>query len=223
MAEELSILYQDDHLVAINKPPGHLVHPADQPVEGDLVSMKLLRDQIGQRVFTIHRLDRPTSGVLLFGLDLECSKVVHRSFENREVEKVYHAVVQGCPETKSWRCEEPLRKDPEKPLKPAVTEFKLLSKIMLQGECLSLLQCVPLTGRFHQIRRHLLSVGHPIVGDYRYAGIERSDFLSTLVGVPGRMLLQASKLAFVHPVTRKKMVIEAPVQDVPRLQSLWSG
>ena len=187
------------------KPPGWLVHPTEVPVEGDLVLMKVLRDQIGARVYSIHRLDRPTSGLVLFGIDREVSKKLHAALERHEFEKVYHAVVCGVPDEKNWECRDPIRKEEGKPERDAHTSFQLLDSWEKSGEIFSLVEAVPHTGRFHQIRRHLLSVGFPIVGDYRYGGIEWCDRLGEVLGSGNRMLLRAVRLSFLHPVTEERL------------------
>ena len=204
----LKILYQDEWIAAVDKPAGQLVHPADHPKPDDEVTMKILRDQLGQPVETIHRLDRPTTGVLLFGLCKGASKTLRRSFEGQEVSKTYLALVFGVPTLQKWMCETSLRKTEESPSKSAITEF---TKIESLGEDFSLIEARPKTGRFHQIRRHLLDCGHPIVGDYRYAGIERCDETSAFLGIGTRMLLQASEIEFPHPVTGENTTIKAPI------------
>ena len=214
MSEPLEILYQDAWFVAINKPAGHLVHPAEKPQEDDLVAMKILRDQIGHRVYTIHRLDRPTCGILVFGIDPECSRALHKAFELYETEKMYHAVVDGHPVKDRWLCEEAIQKEEGKPWREAKTEFELLAKFTVQGEKMSLIRCRPHTGRFHQIRRHLLSAGYPIVGDYRYAGIERSDFLTDLLQTDQRMMVQARTLELTHPISQKQIVMSIKDQTM---------
>lgn len=206
----LDILYQDEWLVAVNKPAGQLVHPSDNPQPDDEVTMKFLRDQLDQKVEVIHRLDRPTTGVLLFGLCVKASKVLRRSFEEQAVQKTYLAFVNGVPSQENWHCDEALQKNEESPLKPAHTEFQILEQF---GVHFSLIEARPKTGRFHQIRRHLLHAGYPIVGDYRYAGIERSDETSEQLGIGTRMLLQASTIKFSHPVTNKNLEIVAALDE----------
>lgn len=212
--QNLSILFRDEWIVAVDKPAGQLVHPANEPADGDLVTMKILRDQIGREVHVIHRLDRPTTGVLLFATDQETARMLHAAFENREVEKVYWAVVDGQPAHEQWTCQEPIQKEDGKP-REAVTAFQVLES--LAGN-LTLVEARPKTGRFHQIRRHLLHAGTPIVGDYRYAGIERSDQLGAMIGTGTRMLLQAGSLKLRHPRFREDLFIEAPVD--PLIQQL---
>lgn len=219
MKEPLNILYQDEWLVAIDKPAGHLVHPASEPQEGDLVAMKLLRDQIGQRVHSIHRLDRPTSGVLLFGIDKAVSRQLHKALERHEMTKQYLAVVNGAPEWQKWDCHATIQKEEGAPIRDAHTSFELIETQTLdaldgmQSNTLSLLWARPHTGRFHQIRRHLEEVDLPIVGDFRYAGVERSTELGARLETGTRMMLQAKILRLHHPVTGGELVIEAPVSE----------
>lgn len=151
----LKILYQDEWMVAVDKPAGWLVHPASEPQQGDLVAMKILRDQIGQRVNTIHRIDRPTTGVLLMGTNPEVSKALHHAFAAHEMTKTYWAVIHGrTPET-DWECTEPIQKEPDKPIREARTSFRLLETVRHPNlsaqdeDKLSLIEAVPHTGRFH--------------------------------------------------------------------------
>lgn len=219
----LNILYQDEWMVAIDKPAGWLVHPASEPQDDDLVAMKVLRDQIDKRVFTIHRIDRPTTGVLLMGTDREISQVLHKALADHQMQKTYWAVIHGRPTHSEWDCHEPIQKEPEKPIREAHTSFRLLDTIKhpaltdnhaFSESQLSLIEAVPHTGRFHQIRRHLLHAGFPIIGDYRYGGIERCDALGSSLEIGSRMLLMAKRLSFQHPVTQKQITIEAPTHPL---------
>jgi len=206
----LEILYQDEWLVAVDKPAGQLVHPADHPQEGDEVTMKILRDQIGARVYNVHRIDRPTTGVLLFSICQDAARALHRALERHEMRKTYRAVVLGHVEAEEWSCREPLQKEASAPFREAHTSFRKLATITHAIGTLSLLEAIPHTGRFHQIRKHLLHAGIPIVGDYRYAGIETSNTAGEILGTGTRMLLQSRRLEFVHPVTGSNVQIEAP-------------
>jgi len=211
----LNILYQDEWMVAIDKPAGWLVHPASEPQDDDLVAMKILRDQIGKRVYTIHRIDRPTTGVLLMGINREISQALHHAFASHQIQKTYWAVIHGRTPATDWECREPIQKEDDKPIREAHTSFSLIETINhpalsdLAETKLSLIEATPHSGRFHQIRRHLLHIGFPIVGDYRYGGIERCDQLGQLLDTGSRMLLMAKKLQFTHPVTKKMILIEA--------------
>ena len=215
----LDILYQDEFLVAIDKPAGMLVHPVRQPEDVEWIAMKRLRDQLGQRVFPVHRLDRPTSGVLLFALDKETAGLAQQIFERREALKTYHAIVGGSAPEK-WICETPLSNEPGEKNLSATTAFERLA-VSSSGNfpaeptlVLSLLKATPETGRFHQIRRHLLEAGLPIVGDFRYAGMERSHALGAVLGIGTRMLLQAKVLELEHPHTAERLIIEAPQEPL---------
>ncbi len=207
----LEILFQDEWIVAVDKPAGQLVHPAEVPQDGDEVTMKILRDQIGERVHTLHRLDRPTTGVLLFATDGIAARALRKAFDAREIEKTYWAVTIGHPVEDVWVCSEPIQKEEGAPIREAKTSFRRLADL---GGDLGLVEARPETGRFHQIRRHLLSVGTPILGDYRYSGIERCDALGEKHGTGTRMLLQAKVLEFTHPITEERMKLEAPVEPL---------
>ena len=214
----LKILFQDESLVVIHKPAGHIVHPASTPQQGDLVAMKILRDQIGAQVYSIHRIDRPTAGVLLFGINREVSKSLHQNLADGRIEKVYWAVVEGKPERSVWSCKAPIQKDEDAPIREAHTDFQVLSTALHRsGKKISLIKAVPHTGRFHQIRRHLLDAGHPIIGDYRYAGIAASDDNGKLLGTGTRMLLLAKSLTFEHPKTGKTVHVETTDRLIDQL------
>ena len=206
----LNILYQDEWLVAVHKPAGHLVHPAELTQPDHLVAMKILRDQLGCRVFPIHRLDRPTCGVLLFGIEKGVATQLHQAFEFHQTQKVYRAVVEGIPKEKEWTCSEPIQKAADKPMRSALTEFRVLESREVEGVAISLVEARPKTGRFHQIRRHLLHAGFPVVGDYRYVAIERCDILSEKFDLNCRMLLQAKSLSFTHPQTQEELTVISP-------------
>lgn len=207
----LPILFQDEWLVAINKPAGQLVHPSDHPKPDDLVAMKILRDQIGQNIHVIHRLDQPTTGVVLFALDKYPAKKLRQSFEKRRVEKTYLAIVHGHPSHSSWDCDLPLRKSEDAPEKSALTSFKTLAHL---AHDLALIEAKPHSGRFHQIRRHLLHCRHPIVGDFRYLNEADCHLLGEQLGIGTRMLLQAKSLTLIHPITKEPLTIEAPTDPL---------
>ncbi len=212
----LHILYEDDFLVAIDKPAGMIVHPGHTPEGPEWIAMKRLRDQLGRQVFPAHRLDRPTSGVLLFALDKRTAGLMQQAFELREIQKTYYAIVCGTP-PQEWICDTPLRQADDSDLLPAQTSFQCLMTRPEESFSadptlrLTLLMATPVTGRFHQIRRHLLDAGFPIVGDFRYAGLERSFELGRILGTGTRMLLQSKVLEFQHPRTAERLRIEAPV------------
>jgi len=220
----LLVLYEDEWMIAVDKPAGQMVHPADVPAEGDQVTMKILRDQIGGYVYPIHRLDRPTTGVLLFAKDPSSAALLQQALERREFSKTYLAVVHGAPPEESWACREPLRKTDTAAFKEAHTSFRTicsasharLATLAGKDAILSLIEATPHTGRHHQIRRHLLHAGIPIAGDYRYAGIAESEALGALLGTGTRMLLQAKRLQIEHPIGGEDVTITVPTDQLIR-------
>jgi len=204
-AGPLTILYQDERVVAIDKPAGLLVHSTKEHSSAEWVVMKRLRDQLGKKVYPAHRLDRPTSGVLLFALDEETLAILHEAFTTRAVKKTYLAVVEGVPPDQ-WESHAPIEDSAGEKETTAHTAFELLRT----KDGVSLVKALPTTGRFHQIRRHLAGAGFPIVGDYRYGKIERNDEWGKLLGTGTRMLLQAKVLELAHPWTGKSLKIEVP-------------
>jgi len=210
----LQILYLDDGLVAVDKPAGILVHQTRIPESDDQIAMKILRDQLGQKIYTIHRLDRPTSGVLLFALSKASLRLVHDLFEKREVIKKYLAVVHGKTETE-WEANDPLCRTADEEPRTALTHFKQIefrpvgSFPTAPNLEVSIVEATPYTGRYHQIRQHLQLSGHPIVGDYLYGDMEHNTRVSEQIGHT-RMMLRATELHFIHPKTGIQIDIYAP-------------
>jgi len=225
----LDVLYQDSALVLVNKPAGVLVHRSALDRHAPRVLLQELRDHIGQRVYPVHRLDRPTSGVMVFALSNDVASQLSQQWRNQQVEKHYLAIVRGyAPETTrveiALREEDGLRPKAENPPMPATTELQRLEKVELPV-CVdryptsrySLVAARPLTGRRHQIRRHLSHIGHPIIGDAKHGkGVHNryfkqryfEDFPSS-----ARLLLAATKLHFTHPVTGQLVIAMAPPED----------
>lgn len=207
----LEILFQDQWLIAINKPAGLLVHPGREPEPRDQIAMKVLRDQIGHRVSTVHRLDRPTSGVLLFALDERVESGLRQQFEEQSVKKQYCAVVSGKTAEK-WKNEKPLQKNEGEPFRAATTVFERTSEIEIADEVFSMLRVIPESGRHHQIRKHLSADGFPIVGDYLYGEVGEMERIATLIG-QSRLMLHAHELTFVHPVEGLEMTVTSSLPD----------
>ena len=139
---------------------------------------------------------------------VEVAKELRKDFEKRRVKKRYLAMIHGHPSREEWICQAPLKKNPDSPEKPAETFFRVLEK---QAQQLALIEAFPNSGRFHQIRRHLLGSGHPIVGDFRYRESDLCKEFGERMGIGTRMLLQAKSLEFCHPITQVRLVIEAPI------------
>jgi len=177
--------------------------------------MSRLRDQLGCWVYPAHRLDRGTSGVLLFALDPEAAAKLAHAFERRCVRKSYLAVVRGfAPE--AGTVDHPLREGKTGPA-PAVTAFARLATAEISRAVgryptsrYSLVRAEPLTGRRHQIRRHLKHVSHPIVGDSIHGDGRHNSSVRQLTGV-SRLLLHSRKLELVHPETLAPLSLEAPL------------
>lgn len=224
----LEIIYQDDDFVAVNKPAGMLVHRSWLDKHETQFVMQTLRDQIGQHVFPLHRLDRPTSGVLIFALSSEVASQVMPMFANHEMEKTYHAIVRGWIE-QADRLDYPLKVEldkiadkhasQEKEAQQAVTDYLPLAKVEVPHSTgkfattrYGLVELKPLTGRKHQLRRHMAHLRHPIVGDTSH-GDGKHNKLFREVYDSHRLLLHASRLEFVHPFSGDKMLIKASVDQ----------
>jgi tRNA pseudouridine65 synthase len=213
----LEIIFQDDHLVAINKPHGLLVHRSPIAADADEFAVQLLRDQLGQKVFPVHRLDRKTGGVLLFALDSELNKQMQIAFMERRVYKKYLAFVRGfAPE--SGTIDYPLFDD-EGRSHEAITHFIRIEQFEVpvahgkhQTSRYSIVEVKPETGRMHQIRRHFAHIFHPIIGD-RPHGCNKQNKLFLETWKMNTMLLHASELRFTHPVIGKEIVIKAGLQS----------
>lgn len=224
----LDVLYRDDHLIAVHKPSGLLVHRSPLDAHEERFAVQLLRDQIGRHVHPAHRLDKGTSGVLLFALDRDTAARLGALFETRQVAKCYQAIVRGHP-PESGVIDYPLvrRFDPVERMtttadltpQPAVTHFRRLACVELPYPVdryptsrYALLELSPETGRRHQIRRHLKHISHPVVGDATFGKGRHNRLFQSLFG-SRRLLLACTRLAFVHPVTCCELAVECPPAD----------
>ncbi|GAV21371.1 tRNA pseudouridine65 synthase [Mariprofundus micogutta] len=224
----LEILYQDEWLVAINKPAGLLVHRSMLDKHETRFAMQVQRDQIGQHVFPVHRLDKPTSGVLLFALNPDTARKMGDIFLARETEKEYLAVVRGFTD-ESGKIDYPLKEEldkksdkkatADKAPQEATTEYQRLATVELpypvgryKTARYSLVRLTPKTGRKHQLRRHLKHIFHPIVGDTTHGDGKQNSFFRQQFDCH-RLLLTASKLSFAHPETGRPLQIEAPLDE----------
>lgn len=208
------ILYRDEHLIAVHKPPGLLVHRSGIDRHETRFALQLVRDHIGRRVYPVHRLDKPTSGVLLFALDPDTARLLTEQFTANAVHKTYLAVVRGyAPDAD--RIDYPLREQldrmtdararDDKPAQPAVTEYRCLNRVELPCPVgryptarYSLLEVQPRTGRKHQIRRHMKHVFHPVIGDTTHGDGRHNRFFREHFGCQ-RLLLCATALCLQHP------------------------
>lgn len=212
----LTVIYEDAHLIAINKPHDLLVHRSSIAADVEVFALQLLRDQINRLVFPAHRLDRKTGGVLLFALDKTTEVAMQQQFAANEVSKTYLAIVRGhTPD--AGEIDYPLRKE-NGTLQDAFTAYTTLARTELPVALgkhatsrYSLVEAKPTTGRMHQLRKHFSHIFHPIIGD-RTHGCNKQNKLFTQSWEINTMLLHAQSLSFVHPVTKVPVVINAAVQ-----------
>jgi len=224
----LEILYQDDVLVAINKPSGLLVHRSMIDRHETAFAMQQTRDQIGQHVFPVHRLDKPTSGVLLFALDRDTARQVTQQFADKKIQKSYRAVVRGYTQavgTIDYALKEQLDKmtdskaKQDKEAQAAITHYMREAIVELPFAVgryntarYSLLKLTPETGRKHQIRRHMKHIFHPIVGDTSHGDGKHNSLFREQFACH-RLLLHADCLVLKHPLSGNELVIHAALHD----------
>jgi tRNA pseudouridine65 synthase len=201
----LPVLYRDEVLLAVDKPSGMAVHRGwSQEREP---ALQRARNLAGRHVHPVHRLDRGTSGALLFAFDPEITRRMQERFESGEVIKRYIALVRGItPE--SGVIDHPVPRAPDGPRVPALTEYRRLGTF----ERYSLVEAVPRSGRLHQIRRHFKHISHPVIGDVRYGKGEHNRYFRDRFGLH-RLALHALELEFAHPVSGGNLKIFAPVPE----------
>lgn len=213
----LEIIYQDEYIVAINKPHGLLVHQSPIARDAEEFALQLLRDQLGRTVYPAHRLDRKTAGILLFSLDKETDRIMQQKFQNREVGKKYLALLRGYAPAEQT-IDYPLKKE-DGTIQDAVTHFKTLKSFELPipfgkypSSRYSLVEAAPETGRMHQLRRHFAHIFHPIIGDRPHGCNKQNKFWLEHFQM-NTMLLHASELAFNHPHTDQKIELKAAISS----------
>ena len=230
----LDILYEDEVLIAINKQPGLVVHPAAGHWSGTLVNALIHHrgSQLAQRggierVGIVHRLDKDTSGLMLIAKTDEAHERLGKSFADREVKKLYRALCWGVFRRLTGECRGPIGRHPQQRKKMAVlknagrgrtasTDYRVIK----QGRSGAEVECALHTGRTHQIRVHLSHLGHPIWGDTLY-GTRHSLADGTC---PERQMLHAAHLEIAHPMTGKPLVFDAPLpEDYLRYRKLLVG
>jgi tRNA pseudouridine65 synthase len=212
----LEIIYRDEHLIAINKPHGLLVHRSSIAADASEFALQMLRDQIGQKVNPAHRIDRKTGGILLFAFNKPAEIAMQQQFMENQVHKKYLAIVRGhTPDTED--IDYALRKE-NGTLQDAFTSYTTLKRAELDVPLgahptsrYSLVEAVPTTGRMHQLRKHFSHVFHPIIGD-RTHGCNKQNKLFKEKWEMETMLLHASYLNFTHPITGENISIHASLQ-----------
>lgn len=213
----IDVIYEDDNIIVVNKPKGLVVHPANGNPDGTLVNaiMSICKDTLSGiggeiRPGIVHRLDKDTSGLLIVAKNDEAHIKMSEQIKNREVKKIYIALVRGQVPEEEATINMPIgrsTKDRKKMAvckngKEAVTHFKVLQRFNKY----TLLQIKIDTGRTHQIRVHLSEIGYPVIGDSVYSN-GKNEF-----NVEGQML-HAQKLEFKHPITQEQINLEAPLPE----------
>lgn len=225
MKPKIPILFEDEFLVVADKPSG--LNTIPDRYQTGIPDLRNVLKQTFCNLWVIHRIDKETSGIVLFARDEDVHKSLNRQFENREVEKTYLALCIGTPFHRSWTIDRPLRVDADRLHrtiidayrgKEAVTQVNVLQEF--NGFCW--IEAHPLTGRTHQVRVHLAGAGLPIVADPLYG--DGAHFLLSSVKrryksaqhaeekpLLARLALHAARLEFIHPINQEKMAIESPV------------
>ena len=239
----LSILFEDDHLIAVDKPAGLVVHPGSGNRTGTLVNALLHRSSALSEGFApdrpgiVHRLDKETSGVLIVAKTNAAHAALARAFSAREIKKVYIGLCVGAPGTAEGIIDvalarsrrEPVKRVADKAGKSSQTEYRMLGS----KSGIAIVQFMPRTGRTHQIRVHCSVSGFPILGDALYGGgkerlqhLTPSDrpFAASILKCFARHALHARSIAFLHPLTRHEITIEAPLpQDFSNALRLFGS
>lgn len=213
----LEIIYQDENLIAINKPHGLLVHQSSIARDATEFALQLLRDQVGKHVSPVHRLDRKTGGILLFAFDKVSEIAMHQQFMNSETDKKYLAILRGFTPDE-MDIDYPLAKE-NGTMQDAFTSFRTLQRAEVAvafgkhpTSRYSLVEATPKTGRMHQLRRHFSHILHPIIGDRTHGCNKQNKFFKAQWDMT-TMLLHASELTFTHPITKEKIHLKASLHD----------
>jgi RluA family pseudouridine synthase len=201
----MKIIYEDDYLIVMDKPAGLSVLPDGWEKESQYL-VKLLEERYG-KIYIVHRLDKITSGVMVFARDAETHRALNIQFENHDAQKTYHAIVEGNPKWEEKVAKHPLRANvghkhrtmvDDKHGKPSETRFRVIKRFPEAA----LVEAKPMTGRTHQIRVHAYALGHPLIEDFLYGAKD-------MYGFPHPML-HARTLSFIHPATNERVKFSAP-------------
>jgi tRNA pseudouridine65 synthase len=220
--ETLDVLFRDEHLVAVHKPAGLLVHRSEIDRHETRFAVQLVRDQIGQHVYPVHRLDKPTSGILVMALNNAVARDMTERFTSREVVKTYQALARGFV-APTGTVDHPLGRIDDDYVdasatdkQPAITHFRCLNTYQMPvlieryaESRFSHVEIWPETGRQHQIRRHFKHLSHPLIGDVRYGRGAYNRYFREHFGAQ-RLMLTCTQLQFVHPVTDVTICIDCP-------------
>lgn len=213
--QEIEVLYEDDHVIVLNKPPFMSTHPNDPKTDKNTLLNAILfylqtKEEISS-IHQIHRLDKDTSGAILFAKHSLAGSILDRKLENREIKRTYIAMVHGNMKKKKGTINKPIGRDRHHATRRRVSENGQAAvthyEVLKEDKNFSYVKCWLDTGRTHQIRVHLSSEGHPLAGDILYGGKP----------VVKRQALHAAKLEFLHPFTEEHIICHAPFIDKPSI------
>lgn len=214
--EPLEIIYQDKYLVGINKPHNLMVHPSDKNNEDRPTAMYILKEQLQKWIYVTHRLDSKTSGAILFAVNAKVQKKINAQFEKRLNKKIYYAIVRGYADDRGV-IDYDLTNTKGK-TQSAITSYETVARTEIDlafgdhaTSRYSLLKVMPETGRYHQIRKHLAHINHPIIGD-RPHGCNKQNKLFKTHFKSTDMFLHAWSLTFMHPKLEEDVTIQANFQ-----------
>lgn len=224
--DDLTVLFQDTHLIAVAKPTGLLVHRSKLDIHEQDNVLHRLREQCGRFLFPVHRLDKPTSGVLLFALDSDSARSLSQQFERQLVSKYYLAVVRGYTDEAGVIDHAIRDRDARSPRRnSACTSYQRIARLELPHRIdrypttrYSLVDLKPATGRRHQIRLHMKHIKHPLIGDTSYGKALHNRFFADHYDCH-RLLLHAHKLIFCHPADGRDIELNADIRTITSVDS----
>lgn len=216
---EIPVVFQDEHLIVVHKPVDLPVHKNDFMPHDAAYLTKLVGDKLGKWIYNVHRLDSKTSGLIVLALTKEAAHELTMQFERKEVAKEYLAIVLGEVNEEGFFDQKVLVKKKSKFKKNALTRFKKISSVQTnisykehENVSLSLVNVLPETGRWHQIRQHFAKNRHDIVGDSHHGDFTLNKLIRTEWGF-NRLMLHASSLSFIHPVTNKRLSFSTAIPE----------
>ena len=222
----LTVCFQDDALVVVDKPCGMLVHRSDIDAQETTFLLQTLRNQLNQSLFPVHRLDKATSGLVIFAFNRDVARTLSQAFEHGEVTKTYEAFVRGHTpqrlhidhalrdevDSKGRKIKNGTKREASTELR-TVTSWTVPEPVDRYPEArYSHVQLQPITGRYRQLRRHVKHISHPILGDVRYGKGTHNRFIAERLG-SRRLWLHASHVAFRHPLTAEPLPISSAIPD----------
>lgn len=221
------LIYEDEYFFAIDKPSGFFVHPPEMTrhkVPEDKICLYALKRHLGYKPIPVHRLDAPTSGLVLFAKNTRYAAELNFLFSEREIKKTYHAVVRGFTPTEGC-INSPLEIMEGKYIVECETNYKTLSNLELNVQVTnkyptsrySLVEIYPRTGRWHQIRRHFDRMSHPLIGDTEHGDSYHNRYFRDSLDIKG-LCLRATELEFIHPWTETKLLLK--VADCPKWKKI---